>query len=80
MHKNHCPFLKGGAASGNEWECGSFFQIEDNKDESKKPESGSYMKVKLFDTLRGSPHSIFCALFYVGFEDTGVLALQAHLQ
>lgn len=80
MHKNHCPFLKGSAASGNEWECSSFFPIEDNEDESEKPESGSHIKVKLFDTLRGSPDSIFCVRFYAGFEDTGVLALQANLQ
>lgn len=80
MRKNHCLFLKGSAASGNEWECGSFFHTEDNKGKPEKPESGSHIKVKLFDTLRGSPYFIFCVLFYVGFEDTGVLALQANLQ
>lgn len=57
-----------------------FFPMEDHKDESEKPESGSHIKVKLFDTLRGSQCSIFCGVFYIGFEDTGFLALQANLQ
>lgn len=80
MHKIMRVFLKGRAASGNEWEGGSFFLWRITRTVAsieRGAGSSFHIKVKMCDTLRGSHFCDFFWRVYVGFEDTRVLALQA---